>query len=154
MSAEALGEDYKTVAARGGASCSRYGMCWARGQSELGRSCGARCATLAHGSTTIEVKSGYGSTRQRAQAAPRHFAGKRRPSNGPRWYRLSSARTTSAGVPDRRADYVRPRERGDDSRGARERLAAAVDVFCEPGVANLAGDAHDSKPPRGNTGWR
>ena len=57
----ALGEDYKTVAAKGGGILQSVRDVRARSESELVALLGARVrALLAHGSTTIEVKSGYG----------------------------------------------------------------------------------------------
>src|SRR5882724_8642044 len=57
----ALGEDYKTVAARGGGILQSVRDVRARSESELVALMRARVrALLAHGSTTIEVKSGYG----------------------------------------------------------------------------------------------
>src|SRR5205814_370582 len=57
----ALGEDYKTVAARGGGILESVRDVRARSESELVALMQTRVrALLAHGSTTIEVKSGYG----------------------------------------------------------------------------------------------
>src|SRR5437764_9373085 len=57
----ALGEDYKTVAARGGGILQSVRDVRARTESDLVALLRTRVRTLlAHGSTTIEVKSGYG----------------------------------------------------------------------------------------------
>src|SRR3989449_904924 len=57
----ALGEDYKAIAARGGGILQSVADVRARPLAELVVLTRARVATLlAHGSTTIEVKSGYG----------------------------------------------------------------------------------------------
>src|SRR5207248_10742085 len=57
----ALGEDYKTIAARGGGILQSVRDVRARSESDLVALLRTRVrALLAHGSTTIEVKSGYG----------------------------------------------------------------------------------------------
>src|SRR5205809_5335327 len=57
----ALGEDYKAIAAQGGGILQSVADVRARPLAELVALTRARVATLlAHGSTTIEVKSGYG----------------------------------------------------------------------------------------------
>src|SRR3989442_12972395 len=57
----ALGEDYKTIAARGGGILQSVRDVRARSESELVALTRTRIrALLGHGSTTIEVKSGYG----------------------------------------------------------------------------------------------
>src|SRR4029077_18685219 len=57
----ALGEDYKTIAARGGGILQSVRDVRARSERDLVDLTRARVgALLAHGTTTIEVKSGYG----------------------------------------------------------------------------------------------
>src|SRR5581483_6624239 len=57
----ALGEDYRSIAARGGGIWESVRDVRARSDAELVALAAARIgALLAHGSTTIEVKSGYG----------------------------------------------------------------------------------------------
>jgi len=135
----ALGEDYKTVAARGGGILQSVRDVRALGQSELVALLRARVrALLAHGSTTIEVKSGYGldpANELKQLRAIRETATAERAALVPTFL---GAHEVPPEFRDRRADYVRLVCEQMIPAVARERLAAAVDVFCEPGVFDLA----------------
>ena len=135
----ALGEDYKTVAARGGGILQSVRDVRALGQSELVALLRARVrALLAHGSTTIEVKSGYGldpANELKQLRAIRETATLERAALVPTFL---GAHDVPPEFRDRRADYVRLVCEEMIPAVARERLAAAVDVFCEPGVFDLA----------------
>ena len=135
----ALGEDYKTVAARGGGILQSVRDVRALGESELVALLRARVrALLAHGSTTIEVKSGYGldpTNELKQLRAIRETGTAERAALVPTFL---GAHEVPPEFRDRRADYVRLLCEEMIPAVARERLAAAVDVFCEPGVFDLA----------------
>ncbi len=134
----ALGEDYKTVAARGGGILQSVRDVRALGESELVALLRARVrALLAHGSTTIEVKSGYGldTTNELKQLrAIRETATAERAALVPTFL---GAHEVPPEFRDRRADYVRLLCEEMIPAVARERLAVTVDVFCEPGVFDV-----------------
>jgi len=135
----ALGEDYKTVAARGGGILQSVRDVRARSESELVALMRARVrALLAHGSTTIEVKSGYGldaTTELKQLRAVRETATTERATLVPTFL---GAHEVPPEFRDRRADYVRLVCEEMIPAVAREHLAAACDVFCEPGVFDVA----------------
>jgi len=113
----ALGEDYKTVAARGGGILQSVRDVRARSESELVALMRARVrALLAHGSTTIEVKSGYGldpANELKQLRAIRETAAAERAALVPTFL---GAHEVPPEFRDRRADYVRLVCEGDDSR--------------------------------------
>jgi imidazolonepropionase len=135
----ALGEDYATIATRGGGILQSVGDVRARPMAELVTLTRARIVTLlAHGSTTIEVKSGYGLeleselkqlrvVREVAAAVPVTLV----PT-------FLGAHEVPGEFRDRRAEYVRLVCEEMIPAVARERLAVACDVFCEPGVFSVA----------------
>jgi len=135
----ALGEDYKTVAARGGGILQSVRDVRARSESELVALMRARVrALLAHGSTTIEVKSGYGldpATELKQLRAIRETATTERATLVPTFL---GAHEVPPEFRDRRADYVRLVCEEMIPAVAREHLATACDVFCEPGVFDVA----------------
>jgi imidazolonepropionase len=135
----ALGEDYKTVAARGGGILQSVRDVRARSESELVALMRARVrALLAHGSTTIEVKSGYGldpATELKQLRAIRETATTERATLVPTFL---GAHEVPPEFRDRRAEYVRLVCEEMIPAVARERLATACDVFCEPGVFDVA----------------
>jgi imidazolonepropionase len=135
----ALGEDYKTVAARGGGILQSVRDVRARSEDELVALMRARVrALLAHGSTTIEVKSGYGldpATELKQLRAIRETATTARATLVPTFL---GAHEVPPEFRDRRADYVRLVCEEMIPAVAREHLAAACDVFCEPGVFDVA----------------
>jgi imidazolonepropionase len=131
----ALGTDYKAIAAAGGGILQSVRDVRARSAAELEALTRARLATLlAHGSTTIEVKSGYGldlETELKQLRVVRH---------------LSDAQPATLVGTFLGAHEVPPEYRGDRAAYvrllcdemipvvAREGLARCCDVFCEPGV--------------------
>jgi imidazolonepropionase len=135
----ALGEDYATIAAQEGGILQSVRDLRARTLAELVTLTRARIATLlAHGSTTIEVKSGYGleleselkqlrAVREVAAAVPATLV----PT-------FLGAHEVPHEFRDRRAEYVRLVCEEMIPAVARERLAVACDVFCEPGVFSVA----------------
>src|SRR5439155_10900948 len=110
-----------------------------RSDAELAALTRARLAVLlAHGATTIEVKSGYGldcKTELRQLRVIARLAGAQPASLVPTFL---GAHEVPPEFRDRRADYVRLVCDDMIPTVARERLAVACDVFCEPGVFDLA----------------
>jgi len=135
----ALGMDYKTIAAAGGGILESVRDVRARSDSELAALTQARLgALLAHGATTIEVKSGYGldcETELRQLRVIARLAGAQRAALVPTFL---GAHEVPPEFRDRRADYVRLVCEEMIPAVARERLAVACDVFCEPGVFSVA----------------
>jgi len=135
----ALGMDYKTIAAAGGGILESVRDVRARSESELAALTRARLgALLAHGATTIEVKSGYGldcETELRQLRVIARLAGAQPAALVPTFL---GAHEVPPEFRDRRADYVRLVCEEMIPAVARERLAVACDVFCEPGVFSVA----------------
>jgi len=135
----ALGMDYKTIAAAGGGILESVRDVRARSDAELAALTRARLgALLAHGATTIEVKSGYGldcETELRQLRVIGRLAGDHPAALVPTFL---GAHEVPPEFRDRRADYVRLVCEEMIPAVARERLAVACDVFCEPGVFSVA----------------
>jgi imidazolonepropionase len=135
----ALGEDYKTIAARGGGILQSVRDVRARSESELVALLQTRVrALVAHGSTTIEVKSGYGldlASELKQLRVIRDVAAAQRVALVPTFL---GAHEVPPEFSNHRAEYVRVLCDEMIPTVARERLAAACDVFCEPGVFDLA----------------
>ncbi len=135
----ALGMDYKTIAAAGGGILESVRDVRARSESELAALTRARLgALLAHGATTIEVKSGYGldcETELRQLRVIARLTGAQPAALVPTFL---GAHEVPPEFRDRRADYVRLVCEEMIPAVARERLAVACDVFCEPGVFSVA----------------
>jgi len=135
----ALGEDYKTIAARGGGILQSVRDVRARSERELVDLTRARLrALLAHGTTTIEVKSGYGldpAAELKQLRVVRELASTERAALVPTFL---GAHEVPPEFRDRRADYVRLLCDDMIPTVAREQLAVACDVFCEPGVFDVA----------------
>ena len=135
----ALGEDYKTIAAAGGGILQSVRDVRARSEAELAALTRARLATLlAHGSTTIEVKSGYGldlESELKQLRVIRHLATSQ-PAT------LVSTFLGAHEIPpewrENRAGYVRQLCDEMIPAVSRERLAVCCDVFCEPGAFSVA----------------
>jgi len=134
----ALGEDYKTIASLGGGILESVRDVRARGAAELAGVTGSRIqALLAHGSTTIEVKSGYGldpAGELKQLRVIRELAASGRATLVPTFL---GAHAVPPEFRDRRADYLRLLCDELIPAVAREGLAAACDVFCEPGVFDV-----------------
>jgi imidazolonepropionase len=135
----ALGEDYKTIAARGGGILQSVRDVRARSERELLELTRARVrALLAHGTTTIEVKSGYGldpATELKQLRVVRDLSSTERPTLVPTFL---GAHEVPPEFRDRRTDYVQLLCDDMIPTVAREKLAVACDVFCEPGVFDVA----------------
>src|SRR5207253_3076382 len=134
--------DYKTIAAAGGGILESVRDVRARSESELAALTRARLgALLAHGATTIEVKSGYGldcETELRQLRVIARLTGAQPAALVPTFL---GAHEVPPEFRDRRADYVRLVCEEMIPAVAGERLAVACDVFCEPGVFSDAGAA-------------
>ncbi len=135
----ALGEDYKTIAAAGGGILQSVRDVRARSAADLEALTRGRLATLlAHGSTTIEVKSGYGLDLESELKQLRVIR------------RLAATLPVTLFPTFLGAHEVPPEYRGDRATYvrllceemipavAREGLARCCDVFCEPGVFSPA----------------
>ncbi|MGH8697433.1 MAG: imidazolonepropionase, partial [Burkholderiales bacterium] len=131
----ALGADYKAIAAAGGGILQSVRDVRGRAEDELVRLASARLtALLAHGSTTIEVKSGYGldlATELKQLRVVRHLAPEIGATLVPTFLGAHEVPPEYRG---RSGDYVRLVCDAMIPAVARERLAASCDVFCEPGV--------------------
>ncbi len=135
----ALGEDYKAIAATGGGILQSVRDVRARPKAELEALTRTRLATLlAHGTTTIEVKSGYGLELEAELKQLRVIR------------RLAGAQPATLVPTFLGAHEVPPEHRGDRAAYVRlvcEEMIPAVaqgglarccDVFCEPGVFSPA----------------
>ena len=135
----ALGEDYKTIAALGGGILQSVRDVRARPEADLVALTRSRIERLlAHGSTTIEVKSGYGldaAAELKQLRALATVAGSARATLVPTFL---GAHEVPPEFRDRRAEYVRLLCDELIPAVARQRLAVACDVFCEPGVFGVA----------------
>ena len=135
----ALGEDYQTIAAAGGGILQSVQDTRARSEADLRTVTRARLLALrAHGSTTIEVKSGYGldlDTERKQLRVVRALAAEERLSLVPTFL---GAHEVPPEYRARRPEYVRLLRDAMIPAIAREGLARCCDVFCEPGVFSVA----------------
>ena len=135
----ALGEDYKAIAAAGGGILQSVRDVRARPEAELEALTRTRLATLlAHGTTTIEVKSGYGLELEAELKQLRVIQ------------RLAAAQPATLVPTFLGAHEVPPEHRRDRAAYVRlvceemiptvaqGGLARCCDVFCEPGVFSPA----------------
>ena len=138
----ALGQDYKAIAAAGGGILQSVRDVRGRTEAELEALTRSRLAALmARGSTTIEVKSGYGLELEAELKQLRVIK------------RLAAALPATLVPTFLGAHEVPPEYRGKRAEYvqlvcnemipvvAREQLARACDVFCEPGVFSV----HESR---------
>ena len=135
----ALGVDYKAIAAAGGGILQSVRDVRRRSEAELVTLTRSRLETLiAHGATTIEVKSGYGLEleaelkqlrviRQLSEQLPVTLI----PT-------FLGAHEVPPEYRNKRAEYVRLVCEEMLPAVAREKLAQCCDVFCEPGVFTVA----------------
>ena len=135
----ALGEDYKAIAAAGGGILQSVRDVRARPEAELEALTRARLATLlAHGTTTIEVKSGYGlelEAELKQLRVIRRLAATQPATLVPTFLGAHEV------PPEHRSDraaYVRLLCEEMIPAVARGQLARCCDVFCEPGVFSPA----------------
>jgi imidazolonepropionase len=135
----ALGEDYKAIAAAGGGILQSVRDVRGRPEAELEALTRARLATLlAHGTTTIEVKSGYGlelEAELKQLRVIRRLAATQPATLVPTFLGAHEV------PPEHRSDraaYVRLLCEEMIPAVARGQLARCCDVFCEPGVFSPA----------------
>jgi imidazolonepropionase len=130
----ARGEDYMTIAAKGGGILSSVRDTRARSETELHDLAVQRLALLlSHGTTTVEVKSGYGldtATELRQLAVVGSLAGGA-PSLVPTFL---GAHEIPAEYRERREAFVRLVIEEMLPAVEQQGIARFCDVFCEPGV--------------------
>jgi imidazolonepropionase len=134
----ALGIDYKAIAAAGGGILQSVRDVRSRSETDLEALTRARLsALLARGSTTIEVKSGYGLELEAELKQLRVI--KRLSAELPATLvpTFLGAHEVPPEYRGKRADYVRLVCQEMIPVVAREKLAACCDVFCEPGVFSI-----------------
>jgi len=135
----ALGMDYKAIAAEGGGILESVRDVRARSNAELAALTRARLgALLSHGATTIEVKSGYGLDRETELRQLRVIEQLARTQRATLVPTFLGAHEVPPEFRERRGDYLRLLCEDVLPAVVRERLAVACDVFCEPGVFNIA----------------
>ena len=135
----ALGESYQAIAAAGGGILQSVRDVRERSAAELERLARDRLLTLrAHGSTTIEVKSGYG---LELESELKQLRVVRKLAVGERLQLVPTflgAHEVPPEYRERRAEYVRLLAEEMLPAVVREDLARCCDVFCEPGVFSVA----------------
>jgi imidazolonepropionase len=135
----ALGESYLAIAAAGGGILQSVRDVRAREAHDLERLARNRLLALrAHGSTTIEVKSGYGlelESELKQLRIVRRLAAAERLQLVPTFL---GAHEVPPEYRARRADYVRLVVEEMLPAVTREQLARCCDVFCEPSVFSVA----------------
>ena len=135
----ALGEDYKAIAAAGGGILQSVRDVRARSEADLEALTRARLATLlAHGTTTIELKSGYGLD---LEAELKQLRVIRRLAETQAATLVPTFLGAHEVPPEHRRDraaYVRLVCEEMIPAVAEGRLARCCDVFCEPGVFSPA----------------
>ena len=135
----ALGTDYKAIAGAGGGILESVRDVRARPEVDLTELTRRRIRTLlSHGSTTIEVKSGYGLTLEaelKQLRVVRELAASEPVTLDAT---LLGAHEVPPEFRDRRVEYVRFLCDEMIPAVARAGLATACDVFCEPGVFSVA----------------
>jgi len=129
------GESYSAIAASGGGILATVRATRAASDAELGSAARGRLrAMLAHGTTTVEAKSGYGLTAAdevRSLRLLRELDGSDLPRVVPT---LLAAHEVPPEFRDRREEWVRIVADELVPIVAREKLARFCDVFCEEGV--------------------
>jgi imidazolonepropionase len=138
QSRRARGEDYKAIAAAGGGILSSVADFRARGEDELVQLTRNRLALLgALGSTTIEVKSGYGLSLEhelKALRVVKRVAADLHLTLVPTFL---GAHEVPAEYRARRDDYIRLVIDEMLPAVAQQGLARFCDIFCEPGVFSI-----------------
>ncbi|HXF95550.1 MAG TPA: imidazolonepropionase [Gemmatimonadales bacterium] len=131
----ALGEDYRTIARKGGGILESVRDVRARTEDDLLALTRARLdVLLAHGTTTVEIKSGYGldlESERKQLRVVRRLSGSHPATLVPTFL---GAHEVPPEHRDRREEYVRLLVDEMIPAVARDGLARACDVFCEPGV--------------------
>jgi len=135
----ALGMEYQGIAAAGGGILESVRDVRARSEAELVALTRARLGVLlAHGSTTIEVKSGYGLDRETELKQLRVIAQLAIAQPAALISTFLGAHEVPPEFRDRRGEYLRLLCDEMIPAVARQQLAVACDVFCEPGVFSVA----------------
>jgi len=135
----ALGVDYKAIAAAGGGILQSVRDVRSRSEAELEALTRSRLETLiAHGATTIEVKSGYGLELEAELKQLRVIRRLSQQLPATLIPTFLGAHEVPPEYRNKRADYVRLVCEEMLPAVAREKLARCCDVFCEPGVFSLA----------------
>jgi imidazolonepropionase len=138
----AAGLDYMEIARRGGGIHASVRDLRARGEDELVALALPRLRALAaHGTTTVEVKSGYGLTLEdelKSLRAIRRLAGMLPLRLVPTWLGAHEIPLEYRAAPRSRGEYLRLLVDEMLPRVAGEGLARFADVFCEPGVYTVA----------------
>jgi imidazolonepropionase len=129
------GESYSAIAASGGGILATVRATRAASDEELASAAGRRLRTMtAHGSTTVEAKSGYGLTAEDELRSLRVLAA----LDGPDLPRIVPTLLAAHEIPPefraRREEWVRIVADELVPAVAREKLARFCDVFCEQGV--------------------
>jgi imidazolonepropionase len=134
------GESYASIAAAGGGIFATVRSTRAASEDELSSEVSARLARmLAHGSTTVEAKSGYGLTEAEEARALRLLASLEGSPGVPRLVpTLLAAHEIPAEHRGSRGEWVRTIIERIIPLCAREKLARFCDVFCEEGVFTVA----------------
>jgi imidazolonepropionase len=135
----ALGVDYKAIAAAGGGILQSVRDVRSRSEAELESLTGSRLHTLiAHGATTIEVKSGYGlelEAELKQLRVIQRLAGDLPATLIPTFLGAHEVPPEYRG---KRAAYVQLVCEEMIPAVAKEGLATCCDIFCEPGVFSVA----------------
>ncbi len=133
------GESYLEIAAAGGGIHASVRDLRARSERELVELAVPRLREmLAHGTTTIEIKSGYGLDLENELKMLRAARAAARTAGLDAVLTCLAAHELPAEYRDRRTEYVDLVVEEILPRVAREGLAERVDVFCEPSVFDLA----------------
>ena len=136
MRAGGLG--YMEIAARGGGIHASVRDLRARSEAELVELARPRLRRLAaHGTTTVEIKSGYGldtESELRMLRAIRTLGSELPMRVVPTWLGAHEIPATARASPASRAEWLRMLREDMLPAVAREGLATFADVFCEPGV--------------------
>ena len=130
------GESYATIAAEGGGINATVRATRAASNGELRETVRRRLSSmLAHGTTTAEVKSGYGLTEKDEIRALEILGELSRDEELPRLVpTLLAAHEVPPEFRENREEWVRIVAEEIVPRAAREKLARFCDVFCEEGV--------------------
>ena len=133
------GVGYAAIASAGGGIHATVRATRGGSDGELRDAVASRLKTmLAHGTTTVEAKSGYGLTERDEVRALEIL----RSLDGPEFPRIVPTLLAAHEVPpefrENRAEWVRIVADGIVPRVAREGLARFCDVFCEEGVFTVA----------------
>lgn len=139
----AMGVPYKDIAAQGGGILESVADVRARTEADLTARTAARLRALtAHGTTTVEVKSGYGLDLETELKQLRVIRTLRESSPQTLISTFLGAHEVPPEYRSRRADYLDFVVQQVLPEVAREELATYCDVFCEPGVFSVEESRH------------